>query len=193
MSGWIKLHRKIEEKAIWQDPPMLKLWLYCLIRANHTETEVLIEKQEIKLYPGQFVTGRYALAEDYNRGTKKRHRVPPNTLWRWLQKFKEWDMLDIKPTNKYSVITIKNWHAYQQNEQQMNSGFGGLQHKPQKNGRDLNNNKQDETPEMTGLPGEGEHQNEQQMGNRWATDGHQMGTDKNDKNDKEMIDDDRLI
>lgn len=142
--GWIKLHRKITEKAIWQDPQMLKLWLYCLIRANHTETEILVDKQEIKLQPGQFVTGRYALAEDYNRGTKKRYRVSPNTLWRWLQKFKEWGMLDIKSTNKYSVITIKNWHAYQQ--------VG------------------------------------QQMGNKWATNGQQVGTDKNDKNDKEMID-----
>lgn len=121
MSGWLKLHRKIIEKAIWQDPQMLKLWLYCLIRANHTETEVLIEKQEIKLYPGQFVTGRFALADEYNRGAKKRHRVSPDTLWRWLKKFQEWEMLHIKSTNKYSVITIKNWDAYQQTAQEMHN------------------------------------------------------------------------
>lgn len=100
---------------------MLKLWLYCLIRANHTETEVLIEKQEIKLYPGQFVTGRFALADEYNRGAKKRHRVSPDTLWRWLKKFQEWEMLHIKSTNKYSVITIKNWDAYQQTAQEMHN------------------------------------------------------------------------
>ena len=144
MSGWLKLHRKIIEKAIWQDPQMLKLWLYCLIRANHTETEVLIEKQEIKLYPGQFVTGRFALADEYNRGAKKRHRVSPDTLWRWLKKFQEWEMLHIKSTNKYSVITIKNWDAYQQTAQEMH--------------------------------------------NNCTTDAQQMHTDKNDKNDKEMID-----
>src|SRR5690606_41781882 len=28
----------------------------------------------------------------------------------------------------------------------------------------------------------------QQMGNKWTTNGQQVGTDKNDKNDKEMID-----
>ena len=122
---------------------MLKLWIYCLIRANHAETEMLVEKQEIKLYPGQFVTGRYVLAEDYNRGSKKRHRVSPNTLWRWLQKFKEWGMLDIKSTNKYSIITIKNWRAYQQIDQQ--------------------------------------------MGNKWTTAGQQMYTDKNVKNDKDIV------
>lgn len=121
MSGWIKLHRKITEKAIWQDPQMLKLWLYCLIRANHTETEMMVDKQEIQLLPGQFVTGRYALADDYNRGAKKRHRVSPDTLWRWLKKFEEWGMLHIKSTNKYSVITIKNWHAYQQTAQEMHN------------------------------------------------------------------------
>jgi len=121
MSGWIKLHRKIEEKAIWQDPQMLKLWLYCLIRANHTETETMVDKQEIKLQPGHYVTGRYALADDYNRGAKKRHRVSPDTLWRWLKKFEEWGMLHIKSTNKYSVITIKNWHSYQRTAQEMHN------------------------------------------------------------------------
>lgn len=100
---------------------MLKLWLYCLIRANHTETEMMVDKQEIQLLPGQFVTGRYALADDYNRGAKKRHRVSPDTLWRWLKKFEEWGMLHIKSTNKYSVITIKNWHAYQQTAQEMHN------------------------------------------------------------------------
>jgi len=148
MSGWIKLHRKILEKAIWQDPQMLKLWIYCLLKASHTETKVLIDKQEIKLSPGQFVTGRFTLAEEYNRGTKKSKVVNERTLWRWLKKFEEWEMLSIKSTNKYSVITIINWHAYQQIDQQMSS--------------------------------------------KCPTDVQQMSTYKNDKNDKEMIDDRKI-
>jgi hypothetical protein len=184
LEGWIKLHRKIIEKAVWQDSDMLKLWLYCLLKASHTETETMVDKQKVKLSPGQFVTGRFALADDYNKGAKKSKVVPANTLWRWMKRFEEWGMLNIKSTNKYSIITITNWEAYQQNEQQMNSRFGGLQHKPQKNGRDLNNNEPEKTTEMTGLPRVGESQNEQQMGSKWATNGQQVSTNKNDKNEK---------
>ena len=121
MTGWIKLHRKITEKAVWQDPEMLKLWIYCLLKASHTETEAMVGKQKIKLAPGQFVTGRFALADEYNRGAKRSKVVHERTLWRWLKKFEEWGMLSIKSTSKYSVVTIKNWHAYQQNDQQMSS------------------------------------------------------------------------
>lgn len=121
VSGWIKLHRKIREKAVWQDPEMLKLWIYCLLKASHRESEEMIEKQKVKIGPGQFVTGRFILADEYNKGAKPSKVVPANTLWRWLKRFEEWGMLSIKSTNKYSVVTIKKWHAYQQNEQQMNN------------------------------------------------------------------------
>lgn len=117
--GWIKLHRKITEKAVWQDPEMLKLWLYCLLKPTHTEKEIMVGKQKVKLSPGQFVTGRFDLAEDYNKGAKKSKIVPARTLWRWLKKFEEWGMLSIKSTTKFSVVTITNWDAYQQNDQQV--------------------------------------------------------------------------
>ena len=119
-SGWIKLHRKITENPVWQDPRMLKLWIYCLTKATHKEHEQMVGTQIIELQPGQFITGRNALAEEFNKGAKKEQRVSPVSLWRWLRKFEEWQMLNIKITNKYSVVTVKKWDEYQQNEQQVN-------------------------------------------------------------------------
>lgn len=36
MDGWIKLHRKIIESAIWDKPPLyMKVWMYLLVSAQH--------------------------------------------------------------------------------------------------------------------------------------------------------------
>lgn len=121
MAGWIKLHRSLLKSAVFDDPQLLKLWLWCLLKATHTPRETVIEKQLVKLEPGQFPTGRFKLEEEFNRGTPKRKRVSAITLWRWLKKLEEWQMLNIKPHPKFSIVTICSWNEYQQDEQQVNN------------------------------------------------------------------------
>ena len=119
--GWIKLHRSLLENALFDDADMLKLWVLCLFKATHKPKKVLIEKQLIPLEPGQFVTGRFALAAEFNEGAPPKKRATPISLYRWLNKLQTWQKVNIKTTSKYSIITILNWHEYQQNEQQMNN------------------------------------------------------------------------
>lgn len=119
MQGWIKLHRKLLENPIFNDPHLLKLWIYCLLKATHKERKQIVGKQIVELKPGQFVTGRFALAEEYNRGAKPKDIVSDRTLWRWIKFLEECEFLSIKSTTKYSVITITNWDRYQENDQQM--------------------------------------------------------------------------
>ena len=121
MAGWIKLHRSLLKSAVFDDPQLLKLWLWCLLKATHTPRETVIEKQLVKLEPGQFTTGRFKLEEEFNRGTPKRKRVSAITLWRWLKKLEEWQMLNIKTYSKFSIVTVSNWTEYQQDEQQVNN------------------------------------------------------------------------
>jgi len=121
MRGWVKLHRKLLESSVFDDPQILKLWVWCLLKASHNPTTVLVEKQEVSLEPGQFVTGRYALADEYNRGLPKSKKVSPVSLWRWLKKLEKWEKVNIKTTSKYSVVTVLNWGDYQQDEQQVNN------------------------------------------------------------------------
>lgn len=106
---------------VWQDPLYLKLWMYCLMKATHTERDQLVGNQMIKLLPGQFVTGRIALADDLNKGMKADIKVSNSTWWRYLNNLEKWQMLNIKKTNKYSVISIVKWSEYQQDEQQVNN------------------------------------------------------------------------
>lgn len=114
MSGWIKIHRKITESAIWSDPRKLKLWMLCLLKASHKEREVLVGNKLVKLDPGQFVTGRDSLAEEFNKGMKKDDRITPRCLWKWIKLFETANFCSIKSTTKYSVITVIKWSEFQQ-------------------------------------------------------------------------------
>lgn len=118
--GYVKLYRQIEETSIWVDSDKFKLWIYCLLKASHTDSKTIVGNQEIELSSGQFITGRNALEAEFNKGVPKEKRVSGLTLVRWLELFEKMEMLNIKRTNKYSIITVLNWNKFQNNEQQVN-------------------------------------------------------------------------
>jgi hypothetical protein len=113
MNGWIKLYRKITENPIFDDPFLFKLWVWCLMKATHKETTVIVDRQQIHLKPGQFVTGRKSCWQEFNKNAKPSHFVSERTLWNWIKKLEEWGYLAINSTNKYSLITIVKWAFYQ--------------------------------------------------------------------------------
>ena len=123
MNGWIKFHRKVTESPVFQDPQLFRLWTICLVKARHKPGKQLVDKTEIHLLPGQFVTGRFALEKEYNQGLKPKDKVPETTLWSWLKRLEKWGNLTIKSNNKYSVVTLVNWDFYQGAEEEPDSGF----------------------------------------------------------------------
>lgn len=98
---------------IWLDPDLFRLWMYCLMKASHKERTILVDKQEVYLKPGQFVTGRFSLHQEFNKGIPPRKQTKDTTLWSWLKRLEKMGNLDIKPSNKYSVVSIVNWDEYQ--------------------------------------------------------------------------------
>lgn len=102
MNGWILLHKKIwENPRFIKSPTALAVWVWLLTHTN--------EK-------GVVTCGRKQIAEDtgVNEGSV-----------RWLlkdftQKRGEDDaLLSIKPTNKFSIVTILNWQKYQRKEKSL--------------------------------------------------------------------------
>jgi DnaD/phage-associated family protein len=114
MSGWIKLHRQIVNSSKFADPDILRLWILCLTKAAHKDTIAIIDRQEVPILVGQFVTGRFALHQEYNAALSPRKRIKDTTLWSWLKRLEEWGDLDINSTNKYSVVTLVKWSDYQE-------------------------------------------------------------------------------
>jgi hypothetical protein len=125
--GWIKLWRKSKETAVFAHEGMWKLWCLCLMNASHKDTEVPISGllKPVRLKPGQFITGRDSLHMQYHQGFRKNYR-PQNrpvakTIYRWLATLENQQMLSIKKSTKFSIITITNWPQYQEPVQQMSN------------------------------------------------------------------------
>nr|WP_257215564.1 hypothetical protein [Bacillus pumilus] len=151
LRGWIKLHRKLRENPVFNNPNLLRLWLICLTEASHKHHQQMIGNQVVELEPGQFVTGRYDIAEMFNKGLRKRDQVTGKvTVYRWLEKLEEMNFLSIKKSNKFSVVTINKWALYQQENNEV------------------------------------DHQNEHQMNIKRSSNEHQMITNKNVKNVKNV-------
>lgn len=177
MQGWVSIHRKIKNNPVWQDPKLLKLWMLCLLEASHKEHEQLVGRQIVKLHPGEFVTGRYALAKAFNDGAKKSDLVPESTIWRWLKWLEKNDFLAIKSTTKFSIISIKNWNVYQQNEQKSEQQKSKNNHYISSDSESLS------------------FENEQQMNNKWTANEQQMNTNNNGNkgnNENKDKDDDKM-
>ena len=60
MKGWIKLHRRILDNGILQDAELFRMFVWCILKANHTEKNFL----DIKLSKGSFATGRISGSEE---------------------------------------------------------------------------------------------------------------------------------
>ena len=106
--GWIKLHRKLIESPAFDNPKLLKIWVWCLCKASHTECEKLVGRQIVKLEPGQFVFGRLKAAESLNMNDR--------TVYDYIKTLEKLGMIYINSNNKFSVITVVNWELYQGNE-----------------------------------------------------------------------------
>lgn len=123
--GWIKLHRKILNNPVFQDPYLFKLWMYCLLKASHSKHEQLVGKEIITLNEGQFIWGRIEATKELNRGTRPKEQKSESTWERHLKLLEELKMLNRETNNKYTVVTIEKWGFYQElnneSEQQMNS------------------------------------------------------------------------
>lgn len=111
MGGWVKLHRCLINKPIFDNANLLKVWIWCLCKATHSEHDQLVGLQVVKLQPGQFIFGRIKAAEELN--------IPQSTVWRLITFLKKNESLDIKTNNKYSLITIDNWASYQADADKM--------------------------------------------------------------------------
>lgn len=107
--GYIKFWRKIEDSAIFQNEGLLKVAIWCLLRANHKETFLQVRTgrgfSEVRLLPGAFLFGRESAAQKLN--------MSPSTVWKRILKLKKLDFLNIESNSHYSIINIVNWIIYQ--------------------------------------------------------------------------------
>ena len=80
--GWVRLYRKTLDSAVWGDAELLKVWVWCLLRANRKEGWVTLStgkgSTQVHLLPGQLVAGRFSAATELG--------MKPTTAWYRLQR-----------------------------------------------------------------------------------------------------------
>lgn len=107
-NGWIKMHRKLIESSVFENPKLLKTWIWCLCKASHTKHEVIVGKQIVLLKEGQFVFGRLKAAEALNMNDR--------TVYDYMKMLQNLKMISINSNNKFSIVTVEKWDFYQCSE-----------------------------------------------------------------------------
>lgn len=108
MEGWISLHRKLTEWEWYTDANAMRLFVHCLIKANHKDKKW----KGICIKRGQFLTSRDKLSQELNLSVMQIRTA--------LNKLKSTSDITIKTSTKNTVITVTNYDLYQDSNQQPN-------------------------------------------------------------------------
>jgi DnaD/phage-associated family protein len=134
MQGWIKLHRKLLASDVFQNEKLLKVFIYCLLKATHSEISQKVGRQTVELKPGQFIYGRKKAALELN--------MKESTVRDYINILKDDGVITVNPTNKYSIITVVNWDLYQSKEETPDNKYDSTSdNKPTTEGQQKDTNK----------------------------------------------------
>lgn len=101
MAGFIVIDRKIRDWKWWGVANAMALWLHILVNANWKDGFFMGEP----IPRGSFVTSLPKLSDETG--------MSESTIRRWLKRFEDDGQIEQKVTNKYRVIKVLNYSAYQ--------------------------------------------------------------------------------
>ena len=110
--GYISLHRDIRDHWIWKDKPFSKgqAWTDILMEVNHTDNKVVLGNEIIDIKRGQTIWSILDMSIRWGWSRKKTKN--------FLLMLQKDEMLYIKCTTKYTILTVANYDLYQNMEQQ---------------------------------------------------------------------------
>lgn len=112
-TSYIKLFRKLLSSPIFENEKALKIWIWCLLKATHTEREQLVGQQTVFLKAGQFVFGRKKASEEL--------KMTEGTVYKYIKLLEKLQMISVNSNNKFSVVSIEKWEDYQIEELKNNN------------------------------------------------------------------------
>ena len=102
MQGFIKLHRRLLESEAFEDPRLLKTWLWILCRANF---KPVILNDGTQLKTGEFATS-------YNRAAVALN-CTPNTVRAHFQRLSKMGQIYTRSNTRFTVVSVCNYRSYQ--------------------------------------------------------------------------------
>lgn len=107
MSGWISLHRKIQDNWIWDDKPFSKgqAWVDMLLLAGSEEKQIFIGGEVVQLKDGSFITSELKLMERWGWSKTK--------VRNFLSLLQTEGMIVKVSDKKKTTIFIEKYSSYQ--------------------------------------------------------------------------------
>jgi hypothetical protein len=151
-TGYIFLHRKLIDSRVFQNAYLLKVFIWCLLKANHEGRWVPITtgkgKTEVFIQPGQFIFGRATAASEL--------QMPDSSVRNRIRALQKKEVISVKADSHYSTITIVNWDTYQANGNKMDRQGTGKGQPEDTNKNDKNDKKK--APDLFSLKKRYPHQ-----------------------------------
>lgn len=116
--GWLKLHRKFIDSAVFQHPGMWHLFCYCMARANVVDKAALIPgtTEFITIKRGQLITGRNSLHAALYPSAGRDNPVA-RTVWRWLETIEGLGCVKLETlSHRCTLLSVCNYETYQARE-----------------------------------------------------------------------------
>jgi hypothetical protein len=105
MSGWIKLHRKINEHWLWSNSDYVKWWIDILLEVNYTDQSVLIGSTLHECKRGEKL---------YSLDTwAKRWKTNKSAVRRFLNLLQNDSMIVLKSETQTTRLTVCKYDSYQ--------------------------------------------------------------------------------
>ena len=104
-NGWIKLHRKIKDNWIWEDPAMFQAWIDILLMVNHQDKKIKVNGQLTTIRRGEKLTSILKLAERWGWSRKR--------VMRFLDLLEEDGMCTTIRTPNGTTLKVSNYAEYQ--------------------------------------------------------------------------------
>jgi DNA-binding transcriptional regulator YhcF (GntR family) len=106
MEGYIKLHRKMLENAIFYKPDYYQVWCYILLKVSHKDTSFIWNNQRKDMKKGSAIFSQKEMADTFKVSISKINRI--------LNYLKTENQIEVKTSNKYTEIQVVRWEEYQE-------------------------------------------------------------------------------
>jgi len=106
--GYIKFWRKAFDSGMHRNHKLWAAWTWILAHAAYRPHSVYCGGRRVALSPGQLLTGRSRLAAEWNMSERSVRTV--------LAALAADGCLTVRPSSRYSLLTVTNWELYQGRE-----------------------------------------------------------------------------
>lgn len=106
-TGWIKLHRQIQDCPLWYSEPFTKgqAWIDLLMNANHEDGKIFFDNQFIEIKRGQYMTSIRKLSVNWKWSVGKTKR--------FIERLSDENMLNIECLKNGTLLTLVNYDVFQ--------------------------------------------------------------------------------